>query len=115
MSYARSNRVIFMTYFPQTYPFQCAATNRDWSQAPKRPDRCQLRLVQLGSDFSSSNLQRSLFHTPVMSDLKRKRPNDQKYATGITVHFEYDVPSLVFHSHTVQQGQISLGAVSRST
>ena len=55
--------VIFVMYFPQTYPLECAATNGDlhqgrcWSQAPKTTDRCQLGLVKLGSDFSPSYLE----------------------------------------------------------
>ena len=58
---------------------------RHW---PKQPDGCQLNLAQLRSNFGPSYLQLSLFHTPV-SDLKCKRPNNQKYATGINPKFTH--------------------------
>ena len=48
---------------------QCAATNlhssRYLSQGPKRPDRCQLSLVQLGATCHQATVQRSQFHTPL--------------------------------------------------
>ena len=49
-----------MVYFSQTYPFECAASKIDLQQCchrlqgPKQPDRCQLSLVQLGSNFPPS-------------------------------------------------------------
>ena len=54
-----------------------------WSQGPKRPDL--YHTVELSSTWERLFAEISVpYSREQVSDLKRKRPNDQKYATGIS-------------------------------